>query len=61
LAQHNIDPRALVYCEAREDSSQNWTLEIPEQEPLGLGDNFGHANRAIYALVRAGKARSAAK
>ena len=57
LAQSNVDARALVAVETRPDGSQTWQLEIPGAEPLGLGENFGAASKAIYAIVRATKAR----
>ena len=45
-------PDAIVYCQPVE-SGENWTMERPGQEPLGLGSDFKQARIAIYALRNA--------
>lgn len=51
-------PTALVYC-AVDGDRETWRLEIPDHPPLGLGDSFPDAKRAIQAWLHARQATDA--
>jgi hypothetical protein len=46
-------PDALVICRG----DREWIIQRNGQPDMGLGDNFGAANQALHALVRAERAR----
>ena len=49
----SVWPPALVTHEG----GQDYRLERPDAEPLGLGDSFSAAHRALGALLAAKRAR----
>ena len=52
-AQSRLDPRAIVF----ERTDGWWILVVPGTETLKLGDSFGRAKEALFALLAAEKAR----
>lgn len=53
LAQQ-VDPTALVL-----DTAEGWVLERAGEAPLGLGESFADAGRAVRTWVAAERARRA--
>lgn len=49
-------PAAVVY----ETEAGRWELRRPDAEPVSLGDSFGEARNALYALVAADRQRAKA-
>ena len=48
-AQQKLDARALVL----ERPDGNWLLAVPDQPTFALGDSFGRAKQALWALIAA--------